>query len=73
MPSLLTENLLLSAANGASYEEHIRAICDSCYKEDFDFAVLQKQLPLLVDVIKQGTPLVKKVTNVRTICEAMNT
>jgi len=74
IPSVLTlENLLLSAANGASYEEHIRAIRDSCYKDDFDFAVLQKQLPLLVDVIKQGTPLVKKVTSVRTICEAMNT
>jgi len=34
-----------------SYEEHIRTIRDSCYKEDFDFAVLQKQLPLLVDVM----------------------
>ena len=74
MPSVLAlENLLLSAANGGSYEEHIQTIHDSCCKEDFDFSVLQKQLPLLGDVIKQGTPLVKKVTSVQTICDAMNT
>ena len=32
---------------------------------------LTRQLPLLCDVIKKGTPSVKKVTSVYTICEAM--
>ena len=33
---------------------------------------LRRQLLLLVDVIKQGTPLFKKVTTVRTIYDSMN-
>lgn len=33
---------------------------------------LQTHLLLLPDVIKQGTPRVKKVTSVCTVCEAMN-
>jgi len=73
IPSILTsERLLISAANGDSYEELIiSSLCNSCYKEDFNLAELKKQLPLLVDVIKQGTPSVKKVANIQTICEAM--
>ena len=74
IPSVLAlEELLLSAANGESYEEHLQSVCKSCYKEDLNLPQLQKQLPLLVDVIKHGTPLVKKVTSIQTICEAMNT
>lgn len=73
IPSVLAlEKLLLTAANGESYEEHLQYICKSCYKEDLNVLQLQKQLPLLVDVIKHGTPLVKKVTSIRTVCEAMN-
>ena len=44
----------------------------SCYQNDFNFDHLQKHLSLLADVIKQETPMVKKITSVRTICEAMN-
>jgi len=36
------------------------------------FSRTKKQLPLLVDVIKQDNPSGKKVTYVQTICEAMN-
>ena len=73
-PSIVAlEKLLISAASREPYEEHLQTIRESCYKEDFDFSELQKQLPLLPDVIKHGTPLVKRVTSIRTICEAMNT
>ena len=34
---------------------------------------LSRHRPLLQDVIKKGTPMVKKVTSVHNICEAMNT
>ena len=47
-------------------------ISQSCYKDDFNFNSLKNQLPLLVDVIKNAAPQVKKVTSVRTISEAMN-
>lgn len=74
IPSVLAiEKLLISAANGKTYDEHLKTIRESCYKEDFNFSELQKQLPLLVDVIKHAIPLVKTVTSIRTICEAMNT
>ena len=48
------------------------SVRQSCYKEDVNVLQLQKQLPLLVDVIKHGTPLDKKVITIRTVCEAMN-
>ena len=68
LPSVLAlEKLLISAANGKTYDEYLKTIRESCYKEDFNFSELQKQLPLLVDVIKHGTPLVKTVTSIRTI------
>lgn len=44
----------------------------SCYSEDFDFDKLQRHLLILADVIKQGTPTVRKVTSIHTICQAMN-
>jgi len=40
------------------------SLCNSCYKENFNLAEL--------NVIKQGTPYVKKMTNIQIICEAMN-
>jgi len=50
--SVLALEKLLTAANGESYEEHLQYIYKSCYKEDLNVLQLQKQLPLLVDVIK---------------------
>ena len=72
-PVLSLENLLLQAANGESYEDVVQSLQSSCYKDDINFNELQKQLPLLVDLIRQAHPKVSKVTSIRTICEAMNT
>ena len=41
-------------------------------KEDFDIERLKVQLSMLQDVIKTSSLSVKKVTNVRTIVQAMN-
>ena len=70
---LMLKSLLLKAANGdVCSKELIEELKQSFYKDDLDADRLRKQLLLLIDVIKHGTPLVKKVTIVRTICDAMN-
>jgi len=72
MPSVLAlEHLLITAAN-KNYEEHLDKISKSCYKDDFNFSNLKKQLPLLIDVIKNATLQVKEVTSVCAIDKAMN-
>ena len=71
-PVLLLESILLKAANGEECSKELQELEKSCYKHDLDVDRLQRQLLLLVDVIKQGTPSVKKVTTVCTICDAMN-
>ena len=73
LPSVLAlEHLLIAAANGRNYEEYLDNVSKSCYKDDFNFGNLRKQLPLRVDVVKNATPKVKEVTSVHTIGEAMN-
>ena len=69
---LMLESLLLKAANGDVCSEEQLDLEQSFYKDDLDVDRLRRQLLLLVDVIKQGTPLVKKITTVRTICDAKN-
>ena len=66
------ESLLLKAANGQCFEEQLQTVRESCYSGDFNFDDLKRHLLLLVDIIKQGTPSVKEVTSIRTICDAMN-
>ena len=66
LPSaIVLESLLLSAANGKAFTEDLKRLEKSCYKSDFDFSSLNVQLSLLADVIKSGTPSVRKVTNIR--------
>ena len=72
LPLLALESLLLNASNGLSFPERLDEMKSSCYQDDFNFDHLQKHLSLLADVIKQGTPMAKKVTSIRTICQAMN-
>lgn len=72
-PVISLENLFLEAANGKPYEKSIQDVQSSCYKDDINFELLQKQLPLLADLVHEGLPSVKEVTSVRTICDAMNT
>ena len=66
-PVLGLESLLIKAANGETHD--VLHVEQSCYAPDLDFTVLRRQLPLLVNVVKQGC--VRKVTSIRTICEAM--
>ena len=72
-PVLRLENLLLRAANGESFEDDLESLQSTCYRDDINLEELQKQLPLLVDLIRLALPKVSRVTSIRTICEAMNT
>ena len=72
-PVLALESLLIKAGNGENYEDVLQAVEDSCYANDFNITALRRQLPLLVDVVKQLKPTVRKVTSIRTVCQAMNT
>ena len=47
-----------------------RQCLGGCFASDLKLPSLEKQLPLLVDVAKQG--FVRKVTSIRTISDAMN-
>ena len=71
-PVLAIEQLLLKAANGDGYESELALLAESCYRDDIDWSDLKRHLPLLQDVIKKGTPNVRKVTSIHTVCEAMN-
>lgn len=72
-PILALENLLLKACNGEPHEEDLNVLEASCYQDDLDCDKLRRQLLLCAEVIKQALPMVKKVTSVRTLCEAMKT
>ncbi len=71
-PVLAMEQLLLKAANGDEYQTELAMLAESCYENDVDWSDLKRHLPLLQDVVKKGTPSVKKVTSIHTVCEAMN-
>ena len=71
-PVLALESLLLKSANGECFDEQLKKVKESVFQSDLDFDRLQKQLGVLVDVIRQALPSVTKVTKVRTICDAMN-
>ena len=71
-PVLALESVLLNAANGLNYQDQLTVVQQSCYKDDFNFSRLESQLGMLADAIKVALPSVRKVTSVRTICDAMN-
>ena len=48
---LSMEQVLLKAANKHEFEPEVRKIEQSCFSKDFDFATLNRQLPLLHDII----------------------
>ena len=70
-PVLVIESLLIKAANKENIENEISILKESIYREDFDFAVLEHQVPVIVDVIHQVLPSVRKVTSIRTACDAL--
>ena len=65
------ESVLIKSANGEHYAEELKRVKQSVFKADLDYDRLEKHLGVLVDVIHQVLPEVKKVTSVCTICEAM--
>ena len=67
---LCVESLLMKAANGENFEDELKGVQNSCFAPDVNLPALEKQLPLLVDAVKQG--FVCKVTSIRSICYALN-
>ena len=67
------ESTLLNSANGLNYKKQLKILEISCYKEDFDFSKLKCHLSLLANTVKLqvSIPSIKKVTSIRTICDAM--
>ena len=63
---------LIKDANGENYQNIIKEIEKSCYKDDIVLPDLARHLLLLQDVVQKSIPGVKKVISVHTICEAMN-
>ena len=55
LPEVLgLESLLLKAANGNNYESELESVLNGGFASDLKLPSLEKQLPLLVDVAKQG-------------------
>ena len=55
LPEVLgLESLLLKAANGGNCESELESVQNGCFASDLKLPSLEKQLPLLVDVAKQG-------------------
>ena len=71
-PVLAVEALLIKSANGDDYSQEFKDVENSCFQFDLCFNNLERYLGVLVDVIHQALPQVKKVITIRTICEAMN-
>ena len=71
LPQVLgLESLLLKAANCNNYKSELERIQNGCFAPDLNFCSLEKQLPILVDMARQG--FVCKATSIRTISYAMN-
>ena len=71
-PVLALESVIVKAANDEDYEDTVKSLKESCYSGDMDFPVMRRHLPLLYDAVRKSNPAVKKVTSVRTLCDAMN-
>ena len=70
-PVLTIESLLIKSANGECHTDELRTMKESVFKGDLNFDSLERHLGVLVDAIHQALPQVKRVTSVRTICDAM--
>ena len=66
-PVLSTESL----ANGERHAVELEQFTASVFKDDLSIEKLDRELAILVDVINVELPNVKRVTSIRTICEAM--
>ena len=68
-PMIVIEPLLITAAFGDVYESELEDILESVFMNDFDW----RSIGVLVEVIHQALPVVKKVISIWTICEAIST
>ena len=71
-PVLAVEALLIKSANGDDYSQEFKDVENSSFQSDLCFNNLKRHLGVLVDVVHQALPQVKKVTTIRNICEAMS-
>ena len=60
----LHTHVLNAISNGMCLQEHLDEVKSSCYQDDFNFDHLQRHLSLLVDLIKQEIPMIKKVMSI---------
>ncbi|KAI8511315.1 zinc finger, MYM-type [Branchiostoma belcheri] len=72
-PLVAMENLILDAANGCDFEDHMDTVRMSVFGKDIDSAKLTRHLSMLPDLIEQALPDVRKVTSIRTVCSVMAT
>jgi len=61
------------AVYGVAYEKPLKFLEKSLYGNDLDFWKLKYHLGLIPDAIKVANSSIKKVTEIRTICNATNT
>ena len=61
----------MKSTNGDSCLQKISDMKESIFSEDVCVDKLENELKMLVDVIRVELPEVKKVTSIRTICDAM--
>ena len=71
-PVLNMESLLLKSANGEGHITELKEFTASVFKEDLSVEKLERELAILVDMIYVELPDVKRVTSIRTICEAIH-
>ena len=72
-PLQAMESVLINAANGNPFADDLDMLSSSVFGKDLDFAKLARHLAVLPDIVSQALPEVKKVTSIRTVCEAMAT
>lgn len=70
-PVLSMESLLLKSANGEKHSVELEQFTASVFKDDLSIEKLDRELAILVDEFNVDLPHVKRVTSIRTICEAM--
>lgn len=66
------EKAIIKAANNEDFECEVKKLEESCFSKDINFSALNVQLQLLPSVIKKALPMVKSVTSIHTVCDAMN-
>lgn len=51
-PVLAIERLIMKGANQENIENEISILKESIYKDEFDFTILERQVPVITDVVR---------------------